>query len=100
VVSTAQDDLGPPASYLTLEEGAAVMSSDGERIGRVEEVYADTRADVFDGIVIGRGPLGLDRRYVEADQIDRIHERGVVLSITAAAAAGLPEPRREAPGAS
>ena len=97
-MSPAQDDLGPPASYLTLQEGAAVVSSDGERIGRVEEVLADTQADVFDGIVIGKGPLGLDRRYVEADQIDRIHERGVVLSITATASAALPEPRREEPG--
>ena len=97
-MSTAQDDLGPPASYLTLEEGAAVVSSDGERIGRVEEVVADTQADVFDGIVIGKGPLGLDRRYVDAEHVDRIHERGVVLSITATAAAALPEPRRQAPG--
>ena len=95
-MSPAQD-LGPPASYLTLEEGAAVVSSDGERIGRVEEVLADTQADVFDGIVIGRGPLGLDRRYVDADHVDRIHERGVVLAITATAAAALPEPRRQGP---
>ena len=96
-MSPAQD-LGPPASYLTLEEGAAVVSSDGERIGTVDEVLADTQADVFDGIVIGKGPLGLDRRYVDAEHVDRIHERGVVLSITATAAAGLPEPRQEAPG--
>lgn len=97
-MSPAPDDLGSPASYLTLEEGAAVVSSDGERIGRVEEVLADTGADVFDGLVIGRGPLGLDRRYVEADRVDEIYDRGVVLSITATEAAALPEPRRHAPG--
>jgi uncharacterized protein YrrD len=97
-VSPTPDDLGPPASYLTLEEGAAVVSRDGERIGKVEEVVADAQADVFDGLVIGKGPLGLDRRYVDADHVDRIHARGVVLSITAAEAAAMPEPRREAPG--
>ena len=97
-MSAAQDDLGPSASYLTLDEGAAVVSSDGERIGRVDEVLADPQADVFDGIVIGMGPLGLDRRYVDAEHVDRIHERGVVVSITATAAAALPEPRRQAPG--
>ena len=76
-MSPTPDDLGPPASYLTLEEGAAVVSRDGERIGKVEEVVADTQADVFDGLVIGKGPLGLDRRYVDADHVYRIHARGV-----------------------
>jgi uncharacterized protein YrrD len=97
-VSPTPDDLGPPASYLTLEEGAPVLSSDGEGIGKVEEILADTQADVFDGLVVGKGPLGFDRRYVDAEHVDRIHERGVLLSITAAEAAALPEPRREAPG--
>jgi uncharacterized protein YrrD len=97
-VSAPPDDLGPPASYLTLEEGASVLSSDGEHVGRVDEVVADTQADVFDGIVIGQGPLGLDRRFVDAEHVDRIHAQGVVLSITATAVAALPEPRGHAPG--
>ena len=97
-MSPTPDDLGPPASYLTLEAGAPVLSSDGEQVGKVEEMLADTQVDVFDGLVIGKGPLGLDRRYVDAEHVDRIHERGIVLSITAAEAAALPEPRRDAPG--
>jgi hypothetical protein len=75
-VSPAPDDLGDPTSYLTLEKGAPVISSDGERIGRVEEVRADETVDVFDGFVLGTGPLGLDRRYVAADQVDTIFEPG------------------------
>jgi sporulation protein YlmC with PRC-barrel domain len=87
------DDLGNPASYLTLEEGTAVLSSDGERVGRVEEVLADESTDVFDGLVVRTGPLGLERRYVEAARVDEIYERGVVLKLDAAAARDLP--RRE-----
>jgi sporulation protein YlmC with PRC-barrel domain len=87
------DDLGNPASYLTLEEGTSVLSSDGERVGRVEEVLADESTDVFDGLVVRTGPLGLERRYVEAARVDEIYERGVVLKLDAAAARHLP--RRE-----
>ena len=36
---------------------------------------ADETVDVFDGFVLGTGPLGLDRRYVAAEQVDTIFER-------------------------
>lgn len=85
-------DLGAPASYLTLTDGTAVLSSDGERIGAVEHVLADANADVFDGLVIDvrSGPGG--HRFVDADQVAEIHEQGVVLTIDAKAVEALPEP--------
>ena len=51
------DDLGAPSSYLTLAEGTAVYSSDGQALGKVEHVLADTDADIFDGLVIDRSVL-------------------------------------------
>ena len=87
------EDLGTPGSYLTLEQGMAVLSSDGEDLGRVEEVLADEGSDVFDGLVVGMGTLRRDRRFVQADQVEEIYERGVVLKLDAAAAHRLP--RRE-----
>jgi sporulation protein YlmC with PRC-barrel domain len=87
-----RDDLGTPGSYLTLEEGTTVLTSDGEAIGRVEEIRADTGTDVFDGLVIAAGTLGADRRFVEAARVEEIYERGVVLRLDAAAASDLPSP--------
>ncbi|MGH2962797.1 MAG: PRC-barrel domain-containing protein [Solirubrobacterales bacterium] len=87
-----RDELGTPGSYLTLEEGTPVLSSDGEAVGRVEEIRADTGTDVFDGLVIAAGALGGDRRFVEAAKVDEIYERGVVLRLDAAGAGDLPRP--------
>ena len=52
----AMEDLGPPASYMTLAEGVEVYSSDGQGIGKVAHVLADPDLDVFDGFVIDTAP--------------------------------------------
>jgi uncharacterized protein YrrD len=92
-VTPFPDDLGDPGSYLTLEHGMAVLSSDGEELGHVEEVLADEGSDVFDGLVVGMGTLRRERRFVEAAEVEEIYERGVVLKLDAAGARDLP--RRE-----
>jgi uncharacterized protein YrrD len=86
------EDLGAPASYLVCGEGTAVYSSDGEKLGEVEHVLADEDTDIFDGIVLDRSVLPGGQRFVDASQIDEIYERGVVLTVDAAAAQSLPEP--------
>jgi uncharacterized protein YrrD len=86
------DDLGAPISYLTLEEGCECYSSDGKQLGKVEHVLADAEVDVFDGIVLDKSVLPGGHRFVDADQVASIHERGVVLGIDAATAETLPEP--------
>jgi hypothetical protein len=88
-------DLGPPVSYLVLEKGTPVYSSDGQKVGTVEHVLGDADADVFDGVIVdtSAGPGG--HRFVDAPHVDRIHEDGVVLSMDGSEAEDLPEP---APG--
>jgi hypothetical protein len=85
-------DLGGPSSYLAVEEGVDVYARDGERLGTLEHVLADPDADVFDGIILDTraGPGG--HRFVDAPEVDRIHERGIVLKLDSAAAQSLPEP--------
>lgn len=85
-------DLGPPISYLVLDEGTAVYSSDGEQVGHVVHVLAAVDEDVFDGIVIDErlGPGG--HRFVDADQIAELHRDGVLLKLDRQQAAQLPEP--------
>lgn len=86
------DDLGTPSSYIVLEPGVDVFSSDGKRIGEVEHVLADFDDDIFDGIVIDASALPGGLRFADAAQVAEIYERGVVLSLDAAGAEALPEP--------
>lgn len=90
------EDLGAPGSYLTLTDGTPVYSSDGQSLGKVEHVLADMGSDIFDGIVVDRSVLPGDHRFIDAEQVDEIHERGVVLRVDAATAEGLPEPSKSA----
>lgn len=86
------EDLGAPSSYLALAKGTAIYSSDGHNLGEVEHVLADEETDIFDGIVIDQSVLPGGHRFADASEIDRIHERGVILTVDAAAAERLPEP--------
>ena len=86
------EDLGERSSYLTLNKGVPVYSSDGVKLGRVVKVLSAPEADMFDGIIIdtSAGPGG--HRFVDAPEVGEIFERGVVLKIDAAAAEKLPPP--------
>jgi hypothetical protein len=85
-------DFGKPSSYLALEPGADVVSSDGERVGKVEHVLADADSDIFDGLVVDleRGPGGW--HFADADQVEEVYERAVVLTLPAAEVERLPKP--------
>lgn len=85
-------DLGAPTSFLTLSKGVPVYSSDEEELGKVEYVLSVPNIDIFDGIVLDTSVLPGGRRFVDAPEVAEIYERGVVLTIDAAAAKRLPEP--------
>jgi hypothetical protein len=86
------EDLGAPGSYMTLGEGVAVYSRDGQRLGEVEHVLAEPDKDIFDGIVFDASPLIGGHRFVDAPEVERIHARGVVLALDANDAERLPVP--------
>jgi hypothetical protein len=87
-------DEGLPIAYEVLDDDVPVYSSDGELLGTVEHVVAAPAADIFHGIVIS---TEAGRRFVAADQVASLHERGVDLRIDAAAATTLPGPHGAAP---
>ena len=93
VMSTCMDE-GLPIAYEVLESGVPVYASGGEQVGTVDHVIAAPEEDIFHGIVIR---VERSRRFVAADQIVSLHERGVDLAIGAAEAATLPEPGGAAP---
>jgi len=86
------EDLGEPTSYLVVDKGVPVYSSDGQDLGRVVRVLSAREADMFDGIIFDttKGPGG--HRFVDAPEVASLYERGVVLKIDAAEAADLPKP--------
>jgi hypothetical protein len=82
------DELGNAIGYKVLRRGTPVLAAGGEHVGTVRRVLDNAREHIFDGIVIDT-PAG--RRFVDAPEVARIYERGVVLAISAAEAAELPE---------
>jgi hypothetical protein len=86
------EDLGAPISYVVLEKGVPVYSSDGEKIGEVHEIRADMQNDIFDGIIVTPDALlPINKRFVPADQIGEIHERGLLLTLDSTACESLAE---------
>jgi uncharacterized protein YrrD len=85
-------DHGQPRSYLEVDEGVDVITSDGQIVGALEHVLADEQSDIFDGIVVdtSAGPGG--HRFVDAPDVAEFFERAVILTLSAAEAEGLPEP--------
>jgi hypothetical protein len=84
-------DHGAPTSYLALEEGTDVFAADGGRIGEVERVLAIPDDDIFDGLILDTDD---GKRFVDADNVDEIYERGVVLKLDSEQARSLPEPTK------
>lgn len=87
-------DEGLPVAYLVLDKDVPVFAAGGELVGSVDHVVAAPDQDIFHGIVVR---VGEDRRFVAADQIASLHERGVDLSIDETATASLPEPHGAVP---
>lgn len=87
-------DEGLPVAYGVLDKGVIVYASDGEQVGAVDHVVAAPELDIFHGIVMR---TGLGQRFVAADQVASLHERGVDLRIEAAAVPSLPTPHGWSP---
>jgi sporulation protein YlmC with PRC-barrel domain len=87
-------DEGLPISYEVLDRGVPVYSVDGQAVGTVDHVVAAEREDIFHGLVI-RTESG--RKFVAADDVASLHERGADLRIDAEAVSELSEPQGAAP---
>jgi hypothetical protein len=81
-------------SWRALRPGADVMSSDGARVGAVQQTLADEPTDIFEGLVIDirLGPGGL--RFVDSSQIAAIYEDHVLLTVAQARVHDLPAPSK------
>jgi hypothetical protein len=82
--------MGDPVSWFLISSGWRVVSSDGQEVGRVDEVAGDQSHDIFDGLAIATSALGKPR-YVPSEQVGMIEEGIVHLTISSAESEQLSE---------
>jgi hypothetical protein len=80
--------MADPVSWLQIQQGWNVVTSDGTSIGAVAQTEGDKQADIFDGLAVKSGdPVRI--RYVPGEQVGLIYPGEVTLKITAADAVAL-----------
>lgn len=68
-------------SWLVIERGWSVVSSDGTEIGYVERVVGDSDEDVFNGLSISLSFFD-EPRYVASEKVGRIFKGRVEMKLT------------------
>jgi uncharacterized protein YrrD len=75
--------MADPVSWKVVERGWAVAASDGNAVGKVDEVLGDPEADIFDGLAVGAGTVLSRPTYVPSEKVGAIEEGTVHLTIDA-----------------
>lgn len=75
--------MADPVSWFVIESGWSVVDREGDEVGKVVEVTGDENADIFDGLSIATGLFGRPR-YVPAEQVARITEGRITLTLSGA----------------
>ena len=75
-------------AWLALQPGTVIVGSDGEQVGKVDEVIADREKDIFSGVTFKPGLMD-SRLFIPADRIVGLTDSEVTLTIPAADAAEL-----------
>lgn len=89
--------MADPVAWIVVERGWEVASSDGEKVGTVDEVLGDPNADIFDGLAVAPGLLKKPK-YVPAERVGEIVEGRVTLELTKAEFDALAEYEPKVPG--
>jgi hypothetical protein len=79
----------PQVSWKAIEQGAAVLATDGSEVAKVVEVAGDLTADIFNGLVVSFGTLE-GHRYLPAERVVAIWPRRVQVDLAPAETASLP----------
>jgi len=94
-VTEAPPVMADPVSWLQIEQGWNVITSDGVIVGTVAQVEGDKQSDIFDGLAVeSKQPREI--RYVPGEQVAAIYPAEVTLKI-AAAGIGALEPFQPPP---
>ena len=72
--------MADPVSWLQIEQGWNVVTSDGVSVGTIAQVEGDKQSDIFDGLAVeSRQPTQI--RYVPGEQVGAIYPGEVTLKI-------------------
>jgi hypothetical protein len=88
-------DIGQSIHYAAVQRGTPVYSADWVEVGRVREVLDNYREHIFDGVVFSGDDGRL--RFVDAPEVERTAENGILLRIDAEAAGRLGPPEKGHP---
>ena len=72
-----------PVSWLQIEQGWNVVTSDGVSVGTVAQVECDKQNDIFDGLAVQAGQ-NAQILYVPGEQVGPIYPGEVTLRIASA----------------
>ena len=87
--------MADPVSWLQIEQGWKVVSSDGAAVGTVAQVEGDKQSDIFDGLAV-EAEGSKEIRYVPGEIVGAIFPGEVTLKI-ASGDAGTLAPFQAAP---
>jgi sporulation protein YlmC with PRC-barrel domain len=80
--------MADPVSWLQIEQGWNVITSDGVSVGTVAQVEGDKQTDIFDGLAVeSKQPAQI--RYVPGEQVGAIYPGEVTLKLASAETAKL-----------
>ncbi|HEY1285544.1 MAG TPA: hypothetical protein VGF04_05605 [Solirubrobacterales bacterium] len=88
-------DIGQSIHYAAVRRGTPVYGADEVEVGRVEAMLDNYREHIFDGVVFSGSDGRL--RFVDAPEVARTAENGVLLRIDAEEAARLGPPDKGNP---
>jgi hypothetical protein len=74
--------MADPVAWTMVERGWAVAASNGNEVGKVDQVLGDPEADIFDGLSVGASVLERPL-YVPSEKVGAIEEGTVHLTIDA-----------------
>ena len=84
-------ELNIPDNTVPLEEGAKVVSSDGEHVGDIERIYADEEEQRATHVMISQGLISKTRKLIPTMWVKHVHDEEVRLSISKNFVEHLPE---------
>jgi uncharacterized protein YrrD len=80
-----------PEGTVALEEGAKVMSSDGEQVGNIERVITDPLEDRATHLLVSEGLILKEKKLIPTAWMSSVVEDGVRLSVDSDLVESLPE---------
>ena len=80
-----------PDGTVALEEGARVVSSDGEHVGDVERIYADDKTQRVTHILISHGLISKSRKLIPSMWVESVSDDAVWLSVGSLIVEAMPQ---------